>query len=386
LTGTLVTAMTERNVDPNLQAWRSATTALGNQLVDLESHHNVELARGGALVGGTAATWADAEAGLSAAWETYRVLDEVLDDAEAHPERAAALLTTASVPGAGGEATDPSSALRAASAAVDAAVAVADRLAGAWDQLAPRVGAVRAAAASAGDGATERAAAALAELVASDPFAVSEADVVALEQRADASGSRRAAEQAALARLDVDLVAAQDTLAELTADAETAAGELAHAASRVVGVDTTAPVPDLSALAGWLDRIASAASASPASPSAASTGSTTPPSSSAARAHAASELTAWREAAQARRAELDAALAPARSGMRRRAEGQGLWTALRAKAGARKLDEQPAVADALTEARDLLWTAPCDLAAAEAALARLSAVLTTNPAEAKEDR
>jgi hypothetical protein len=372
--------MTERNVDPNLQAWRSATTALGNRLVDLESHHNVALARGGALVGGTAAAWVDAEAGLSAAWETYRVLDEVLDDAEAHPERAAALLTSASVPGAGGEATDPSSALSAASAAVDAAVAVADRLAGAWDHLAPRVGAVRAAATAAGDGATERAAAALAELVASDPFAVSEADVVALEQRANASGSRRAAEQAALARLDVDLVAAQDTLAELTADAETAASELAHAASRVVGVDTTAPVPDLSALAGWLHRIASAASAS------ASASASAAPASSSGRAHAASELTAWREAAEARRAELDAALAPARSGLRRRAEGQGLWTALRAKAGARKLDEQPAVADALTEARDLLWTAPCDLAAAEAALARLSAVLTTNPAEAKEDR
>jgi hypothetical protein len=378
LTGTLtVTAMT----DPNLTSWRSALTALSDRLLELESHHNVELARTGtrmgSLTGATAAAWADADAGLSSAWETYRVLGEVLDTAEQHPERAASLLTTSKVPGARGEATDPSSALSAATAAVDAAVAVADRLATAWDQLAPRVGACRSSAAATGDGATERAAAALAELVATDPFAVAESDVVALEQRAGASGSRHAAEQAALARLDVDLVAARDTLAALSRDAETAHDELAHAATRVVGIDARAPVPDLSALAAWLDRIDTSAR----SPASAGTG-----TDSAARARAASELTAWRQAAQARRSELDAALAPARSGMRRRAEGQGLWTALRAKAGARKLDEQPAVAAALTEAQDLLWTAPCDLAAAEAALARLSEVLTTKPAEAREDR
>jgi hypothetical protein len=65
--------------------------------------------------------------------------------------------------------------------------------------------------------------------------------------------------------------------------------------------------------------------------------------------------------------------------MRRRSEGRGLWSALRAKAGARRLDEQPDVAAALAAARDELWRAPCDLAAADAALAALSAVLEDRP-------
>jgi len=350
--------------DPHVQAWRSAHTALGSRLVDLESQPDVALARTGVLTGATAAAWADADAGLAHAWETYRVLAEVLDDVEADPTRAAALLTTSKVPGPGGAPADPSTALAAASAAVDAALEVAGRLATAWGSLAPRVGAARTAASTSGDGPTERTAAALAELVATDPFAVTEADVTAVEQAAAASGSKRAAQQAAGARLDVDLAAARDAFAALIADVDGAADELAHAATRVVGIRTGAPVPDLDALGAWLDRIADGAAVPHAD-----------------KARVAADLGAWRAAADTRRAEIDALLGPARAGLRRREEGQGLWTALRAKAGARKLDEHPAVAEALTTAQDELWQAPCDLDAAEAALARLSAVLMSPPQE-----
>jgi hypothetical protein len=356
--------------DPNLQAWRSAHAALGSRLVDLESHPDVGVARTGILTGATAAAWAEADAGLAHAWETYRVLDQVLADAEAAPDRAAALLTTASVPGAGGAGTDPTTALEAASTAVDAAVAVAERLSEAWARLVPRVGTARTAAATAGDTATERAAAVLAELVATDPFAVPDGEVAAVERRAQASGSRHAAEQAAVGRLDSDLDAARGQLATLRSDVDEAATELAHAATRVVGVSAAPPVPDIDELGAWLDRIAEAAAAAG-------------PGGGDARARVANDLAGWTAAFAARRAELDAALGAARTRMRRRREGQGLWTALRAKAGARRLDEQPDVADALTAAQDLLWHAPCDLAAAEAALARLSEVLTTRP---KEDR
>ncbi len=161
--------------------------------------------------------------------------------------------------------------------------------------------------------------------MATDPFAVTEADVAGVEQAAAASGSKQAAQQAAVARLDVDLAAARDTLAALTADGDGAAAELAHAATRVVGVPTGVPVPDLDALGAWLDRIADGAAVPRAD-----------------KARVAADLAAWRAAADARRAEIDAVLGPARAGMRRREEGQGLWTALRAKAGARKLDENPA--------------------------------------------
>ncbi len=351
--------------DPNLDKWRSAHAALGSRLVDLESHTDVAVARTGILAGATAAAWAEAEAGLAHAWETYRVLDQVLAGAEATPQRAAELLTAARVPGAGGVPADPSSALTAATGAVDRATAVADRLSETWGRLVPRVGAARTAAGAAGDEATERAAAGLAELVATDPFAVEEPDVAAVEQRATASGSRHAASQAALARLDGDLAAAGADLAALRTDVAAAGDELAHAATRVVGVSATPPVPDLDDLGAWLERITAIAGA-PGSPD---------------RARAAADLAGWTAAQQARRAELDAALAACRTRMRRRKEGQGLWTALRAKAGARRLDEQPEVSDALTAAQDLLWQAPCDLAAAEAALARLSEVLTARPKE-----
>ena len=349
--------------DPNVQAWRNAHATLGSRLVDLESHANVALARTGVLTGGTAATWADADAGLAHAWETYRVLDDVLQRVEADPALAASLLTTSQVPGAGGAPADPSTALAAASHAVDEAVAVADRLATAWDALAPRVGAARSTAAAAGDTATERAATALAELVATDPFAVREADVAAVEERAAASGDRHSAEQTALARFDIDLAAARTALGELEADVQRAASELSHAASRVVGVQARVPVADLDAVAAWLDRITATAATD--------------------KARAAADLTAWTAATRVRQDELAAALGAARAGLQRREEGQGLWTALRAKAGARKLDEQPDVADALTAARDILWHAPCDLVAGEAALTRLSQVLTNRP---KEDR
>ena len=125
-------------------------------------------------------------------------LDEVLDDVEADPARAAALLD---LEGAGGgrRSSDPSTALTAASAAVDAAQEVAERLATAWASLAPR-GRGSGRGGRGGDGPTEQAAAALAELVATDPFAVTEADVVGVEQAAAVSGNRKAAQQAAVSR------------------------------------------------------------------------------------------------------------------------------------------------------------------------------------------
>ena len=349
--------------DPNLQAWRDAHAELGSRLVDLEAHADVALARQAPLTGLTAAAWSAAESGLYAAWETYRVLDQVLDAAEAEPDRAADHLRDARVPGAGGRPTDLGAALEGARRAVEEARGVATRLADAWDRLAARVGAARAAAAEAGDAEAERSAGALADLLATDPFAVHEDDVAAIEQRAEAAAQRHRAVASTTARLDLDLVRAGEELAALEADVEQAAGELAHAASRVAGIDPTPPVSDLDALRTWLDRIAADAATD--------------------RHRAASQLAAWREAAATRRAELDAAVGPAREAMERRRRAQGLWTALRAKAGARRLDEQPDVVAALDAAHELLWRAPCDLDASEAALARLSEVLNTRPKEAR---
>jgi hypothetical protein len=350
--------------DPTVQSWRTGNSALGSRLVDVESLPNVALARSGVLTGGSASTWAEADATLSRAWAAYQALDAVLEEVErtGDPHRATALMTASPVATAQGPATDPGTALAAAQLDVDTAVAVVGRLGAVWDGLAPRIGAARAKAAACGDTDTERAATALAELVTTDPLAVTAADVVEVEAKAGASGSRHAASQVATARLDVDLPRARDLLARLDADVQGAAAELAHAATRLVGVTATVPVRDLDALGTWLDRIATAATSGD-------------------RGRAATDLSAWFAAAQARRDELDAALAPARRGMERREQGRGLWNALRAKAGARKLDETPDVVAALDRAKDLLWSAPCDVAAAEVALTDLSRALTRRPME-----
>ncbi|HET6949122.1 MAG TPA: hypothetical protein VFI47_02040 [Acidimicrobiales bacterium] len=347
--------------DPVLAAWRADVAALGGRLVDIESDPTVAVARSGAMTGGSAVAWAEADAGIAAAWEVFRAVDELLDAAEREPGRAHALLTEPTVPAPGGR-TDATAAVRAATAAVEVAVALVARLAAAWGDWASRNRAAEAAAGAAGDSATARAAASLGGLLLTDPLAIDETDIAGVEAAAARAQGRHSATQSAVGRFDVDLARARDDLAALDADLQRAGPELAHAASRVTGIATAVPVADLAALAGWLDRIAATAAGD--------------------RARAAAALDDWFAACHARRAELDAALAPARDGLRRREQGRGLWTALRAKAGARKLDERPEVAAALGAAQEELWRAPCDLDAAEAALRRLSAVLEARPGDA----
>jgi hypothetical protein len=344
--------------NPSIDAWRGSLATLGGLLVDFESNSTVELARTGCLDGGSASAWTRADAGVARAWEAYHAVDDLLNRASASPGQAPALLTSSTVPGPNGP-TDPTTALVAAQAAVEAAAEVAGRLTTAWDDLATRTQKAQALATEAGDEATARAAEALSRLLATDPFAVSDADVKGVEVPAAEASSRFAAAKAAVARLDVDLAQARTALAKLTADLETAADELDHAASRIAGLGRAHPVADLDQLSGWLDRITATAGHE--------------------AVRGAGNLASWVSAANARRTELDDALAAARTAMQRREQGRGLWTALRAKAAARHLDEHADVAAALAAARDELWHAPCDLDVAEAALARLSALLRATP-------
>jgi hypothetical protein len=344
--------------EPTIEAWRGSLATLGGLLVDFESNSTVELARTGCLDGGSASEWAQADAGVAQAWEAYRAVDDLLKHVAASPGQTQALLASSTVPGPNGP-TDPTTAMAAAKAAVEAAAEVAGRLTTAWDDLAPRTHKAQALATEAGDEATARAAEALSRLLATDPFSLSVADVKGVEAAAAAASGRFAAAKAAVARLDVDLAQARTTLATLTADLEAAADELDHAASRIAGLGRANPVPDLDQLSGWLDRITATVGHE--------------------AVRGAGNLANWVSAANARRTELDDALAAARTAMRRREEGRGLWTALRAKAAARHLDEHADVAAALAAARDELWHAPCDVDVAEAALARLSALLRATP-------
>jgi hypothetical protein len=345
--------------DPTVLARRNDLAALGGRLVDLESDATVTVARGGGLTGGTAATWAEADAGLAAAWEVYRAVDELLGKAEtSRPPRAAEIVAGASIQTPVGPA-DVATALAGAGDAVTRAAGVVADLAAAWGGQASRVQVASGAALAAGDVAAQRAAEAITRLLVSDPLAVTDADIVHVESLAQAASGRHAAAQSATGRLDVDMVRARAMLDSLDADVQATAGELAHAASRITGFDIPTPARDLPALGEWLDRIGATGGSD--------------------RPRAAAALDDWFAAAEARRGELDRALDAARGGLQRRSEGRGLWTALRAKAGARKLDEQPDVAVALEAAREELWRAPCDLAAAEKALAALSTMLEARP-------
>ena len=241
--------------DPGVMLRRNELAALGERLVDLESDATVTVARGGGLTGGTRATWAEADAGIAAAWEVYRAVDDLLGRAESDPARAAELLAAPTVPTAAGP-CDAATALAAAGAELAAAAAVRPGWPPPGGGLASRVQVASAAALAAGDGPAQRAADAIAGLLVGDPLAVTEADVVHVESLAQAATGRHAAVQSATGRLDLDLERARATLDTLDADVQAAAGELAHAASRIAGVDVPSPARDLPALAGWLDRIA----------------------------------------------------------------------------------------------------------------------------------
>jgi hypothetical protein len=331
--------------DPVLQAWHAAVADLGTRLVDLESDPTVEMARTGCLIGGSAVAWAAADAGLALAWETYRSVQALLEEIDAAPRRGRALLTATNLRGPDGP-VDARTAMSSAIEAVDTALDVVRRISASWNELAGRAAAAAAQAAVARDHATERAAGALVDLLGTDPLAIAEADVTAVESLATRASARRSAAQTATARVELDLAHARTMLAELTTDVDVVARDLEYAGSRFQGID---------ALATWLERIEATAVGDPA--------------------HAAAGLDDWVAAAQVRRKELEAAAAPAKECMRRREEGRGLWNALRAKAAARHLDERSDVSAALTAAQDELWSAPCDLAAAEAALAAVAALL-----------
>jgi len=125
------------------------------------------------------------------------------------------------------------------------------------------------------------------------------------------------------------------------------------------------PPSDLVQLEQWLARIATTAASDP---------------QGAARA-----LQGWRAAAQARAEQLTAAEEACAAALARRDALRGRWLAYRAKAGAAALDEDPVVSDALAALKERLWTAPCELGAAERQLISLARLLDHRGACAGEE-
>jgi len=344
-----------------LAARVDAEARMAAALVELERHPGHLTLSGGMCTGVTGERWTAASAALAGLWEDFATFRGVLDEARARPAERHRLLRAATVrTGDGAEITLDALATRmdAALGAITAVVATCDATHRAvFAALAPLAGRARTALASAREldpeGAdTARLAGALAEVeraLVQDPLALADRpveDVLKPVAAAIDPVVARCAElaavrdgwAAALADLDVALAAAEAVRVEAD-QAERRAQEL------IAGVDprTPDPLPPLRARRAALPRI----SGWPARATAVQD----------LRTDVANTTAALRTAADAAAGLVD-----------RRGELRGRFDAYRAKATRLGVAERPDVLAAGDRVRDLLWTRPCDLAAATVAV------------------
>lgn len=340
-----------------LDAWRAGVEALGSALVELDADPTLALLGTGTLTGDTAAAWSAVRTALDAAWGTYRAARELADGIGAsRDDRAAAVLGAATFPTAASP-VPAETAVRSAADAMATARAFVASITVAWDDWTGRVQVARDQVVAANPAAPEVASAdALLDLLLRDPFAVHEADLNGIEAAARAAAERLAGHQRAVGRLQLDLDQARTACATLRDQHPRAVAATTQAAERISGfAGASTPVGDTAQLEEWLDRITSAA---------------TRDAEGAART-----LRDWQAAAQARIDELSAVEQAAAAALARRDALRGRWQAYKSKAGDLSLDERPAVTAALASLQERLWTAPCDLAAAERQLVELAHLL-----------
>jgi hypothetical protein len=371
--------------DTELLRLESAAAAVAANLVDLDDNTARKDLDKGPLTGTTAAAWADATEALTQLWDGYGMLTALITAARAargqrrftDTEKAAYVeqvlgrsvtLSTRTVPlaqrgllGAGQVSTTctPAELLAAMEAAFGTAVAVASRAGDIWNRLLPatadaagRLANVRQLTRSAGGSTAtldeaDRRLGTFTGTLASDPLGCDEtvlAGVRTLIDRADAErtsvGELRDAltQRLAAARTLADEVAAATRAANAAADA--AAGRFADDAIAAAGG------PDLRPDLAAIDALAAAGHWSLVSP----------------------RLSDWTRRARERLAASRDAAAHNTGLLAARNELRGRLDAYQAKASRRGLAEDPALAPLAETARTTLYTAPCDLEAARAAV------------------
>lgn len=373
-------------VDAELARLRAACSTVSVTLVELEGDATWQLLRAGATTGRTAQRRAAAEAALGVLWAGHRQLAQLLADADAaraavraDPDRRRLDALAALVLGESIELSDeqvplaertlfghtrivtrctPAELLQACERAFDRVRPVLSEVAAAWrwqlervDRCTAELTRLRATGQLPRD--LDRTRAALGELagrVAADPLAVTEAEFGAVE--AGLARARSSVASAAEQQRAVDALLAEGPAGLAELDRLQGALAAAHEAAvgKIAEYPPAPPVPvDVAALGARLAEFAAAADP-------------------AGRAAAAPGLQLWRrelDAATSRvRAELDGAERP----LRERSELRGRLEAYRAKAAAHGLAEHAQLSRMGERARDLLHVAPCDLAAARAAV------------------
>ena len=366
--------------DSELLRLEAAAAAVAANLVDLDDNTARKDLDKGPLTGRTAAAWADATAALTQLWDGYGMLTALITSARSarnqrrftDTEKTAYVhqvlgrsitLSTTTVPlaqrgllGAGQVSTTctPAELLAAMDAAFKTAVDVAVRAGDVWHRLMPEAATVASSLAhlrgltrSATLDEADRLLGDFTSALASDPLGCDEralATVRSLLDRADAERTSAGELREALTQRLTDAHALLDQLAEAARAAavaeQNAAGRFADSVIAVVsGPDLR---PDLAAL----DALAAAGHWALLSP----------------------RLAEWSRRARERIAALREAAARNAGMLAARNELRGRLDAYQAKAGRRGLSEDPALAPLAERARDALYTAPCDVDAARAAV------------------
>jgi hypothetical protein len=366
--------------DSELLRLEAAAAAVAANLVDLDDNTARKDLDKGPLTGRTAAAWADATAALTQLWDGYGMLTALITSARSarnqrrftDTEKTAYVhqvlgrsitLSTTTVPlaqrgllGAGQVSTTctPAELLAAMEAAFKTAVDVAVRAGDVWHRMMPEAASVASSLAhlrgltrSATLDEADRLLGDFTSALASDPLGCDGqalAAVRTLLDRADAERTSAGELREALNQRLADAHALLDQLAEAARAAavaeQNAAGRFADSAIAVVsGPDLR---PDLAAL----DALAAAGHWALLSP----------------------RLADWSRRARERIAALRDAAARNAGMLAARNELRGRLDAYQAKAGRRGLSEDPALAPLAERARDALYTAPCDVDAARAAV------------------
>jgi hypothetical protein len=378
-----MTALVLGPADAELIRLEAAATAIAANLVDLDDNPARKDLDKGPLTGRTAAAWGDAADALGRLWDGYRMLTELIAKARALRDQRrftdtdkaeyvdlvlgrSITLSTTTVPlaqrgllGAGQVSTTctPAELLAAMEAAFATAVGVATRAGEVWQRLMPAAAEAAAALATVRRLTAGSANATLDEAdrrlgdftaaLAADPLGCDEADLAAartLIARADAERTSAAELREALTQRLADARRLMDELAEAVRAA--AAAESAAVGRFPDGAIAAAPGPDLRPDLAAIEALAAAGHWSLISP----------------------RLHDWTQRAQRRLGAVRAATARNAGLLTDRNELRGRLDAYRAKALRRGLGEIDDLTRLAETARTALYTAPCDLDAARAAV------------------
>jgi hypothetical protein len=364
-------------------------------LLELDGSFGKRLLAGATLTGQSKQRWAAADAQLAALWQTFGAYSAVVDKAaeiaaglgkstSARVAQISALLTGPSVRltgvstplglrdlTSGGQTDLPLAAavaqMRRAFAMVAGVCTAAETV---WNEIADRLQRAGASLAAARQqlagldddaltgplGAAEANLSQLREQVNTDPLAFwqgGRADTSRLEllDGQVAAVTARTGELAALrAGADRKIAAVRAEVTSAQAAWQDAAAAQQRLAEKISGI-TPPPLPDAGQLAGRLDAIAGLHQA----------GRWT---------RLATELDTLQHDAAAIGRDCRAAEQAAAGGIEHRDELRGMLDAYRAKAGVLGAAENASLDAFYQQAHDLLWTAPCDIAAADAAVTR----------------